>query len=602
MIETEKKAKAQKEKEKAKLVKEKAKAKAKLVKEKEKAKLVKEKEKAKLVKIQNGGNRYATNMYNYHKYMKMHKDLPYDVSNIDHFFANEATKFFNDAYTNKEVLHDTVYKDYSKEKYTPIIDKLVSSNKSNKFEEFWDNIVKLYTIGEYNIITTDVYEEMRASVAVDDLYDSRIMSKVCHNCIFLNGTLRFEICKPIQFSELDICNHITTYITKLLKFKQTSEYNDKYFLQNIGVVCANGGAHRLKLIITPDDEISIIDPDSISLNYSGYDEFFDNLYKIYKRLEKIEILVSHKKYSIVLPQLDSALNIQTMLSVGDIDRKGACTIISNLIVHVMVHMCISSKKAVNLISTTIVRKFILNTSVESFADGYLLFLYNIGFYNDPTNQPLINKPEVAETLEDFLKTLTLEMKGDDFLPGLYKKLFTKAKDSPQRIPLEKLSLISPMRSPVAVKKTRPTFLDMFKKTILPWKKGTKFNLKPDLENKTPIYVTNLGLMPFKTVCPLVPKLSQEDPFVLPEPFIKNVGDKELLENEIEKITKHEEHITGFIYAKIGEILIVKYTLDKLLPYFYLDLSDFKSSPDICIQKFGKGYVEFLKKKLENYNV
>jgi hypothetical protein len=75
-----------------------------------------------------------------------------------------------------------------------------------------------------------------------------------------------------------------------------------------------------------------------------------------------------------------------------------------------------------------------------------------------------------------------------------------------------------------------------------------------------------------------------------------------LENEIEKITKHEKHITEFIYAKIGEILIVKYTLDKLLIHFGVDLSVFKSFPDIYIQKFGKGYVEFLKKKLENYNV
>jgi hypothetical protein len=166
-------------------------------------------------------------------------------------------------------------------------------------------------------------------------------------------------------------------------------------------------------------------------------------------------------------------------------------------------------------------------------DGYLLFLYNIGFYNDPTNQPLINKPEVTKTLEAFLKTVTLEMEGDNYLTGLLKHY--TAKDSPQRIPLEKLSLISPMRSPVAVKKTRPTFLDMFKKTILPWKKGTKFNLKPDLENKTPIYVTNSGLMPFNTVCPIVPESSREDPFVLPEPFIKMLEIKNFWKTKLKKL-------------------------------------------------------------------
>jgi hypothetical protein len=67
-----------------------------------------------------------------------------------------------------------------------------------------------------------------------------------------------------------------------------------------------------------------------------------------------------------------------MLSVGN-GRVGACTILSTLLVHVMVYMRINSKKAVNLISTIIVRKFIMKESIEPFADGYLIFLYNLEF-------------------------------------------------------------------------------------------------------------------------------------------------------------------------------------------------------------------------------
>ena len=616
----------EKEKEKAKLMKEKAKLmkeKAKLMKDKAKAKLLKAKLlKAKLLKDkQIGGSSYAINMHNYHRYMEL-----YNSSNktrnkpVFEFYKEWANKALNKANENptSHLSHLKVYSDYSKYEDTDknIIDKLVSSDNNNKFEEFWDNITYLYDKQadlyktqqgglEFKIEERD-YEEMRVTVAVDASYENRINSNVFHNCIILDVYLGIEICDDMRFPLDNICEHIINYINKLLEFKKNN-YNDKYFLQDIGISCGDSG-HRLKLIITPADEISIIDPGSTSLSNSGYSTLFNNLYKLYK---KLEVTPLNNKSCIVFPQLDSALDIQYMLSVSE-DRMGACTIISNLIVHVMVNMRITSKKAVNLISTTIVRKFIMNISIESFADGYLLFLYNIAFYKNPGNKPFINNEDVKTNITNFFKNDVgdLEMRGDSMVLRIYNNIrrnFAHPVNSPQRVPLEKLQTTSPMRTPTI----KDPFLNIFKTIKLPWKKGTRFNLKKDLIHKTPIYDEKSGLMPFETYCNkfLVKSSETERPFVFTKKKRLTATDRDLLKKEIDGIEKHNEILLDFIYPKIGEVLIGKYGLPTLFDYFnnkrdsevHLDTAFFQKSPERTIRMIGEEYVAFLKTILESYS-
>jgi hypothetical protein len=584
-----------KQKAKAKLLKQKAKAKAKLLKEKEKDKLLKQKakakllkEKAKLLKTHNckikqigGYSDYVSKMIEHHNYLRLFEEEGKDPNYP--FYSNRAEEVLVEAEIRKP-FYLKVYTDYSTYEDNKI-DKLVSSDNNNKFEEFWDNITYLYNETEKKKeedfkIETEDYEEMRCNVALDTANDNRINSKIFHNCILLDASLTIEICNDINFPILKICEYIISYINKLLNFK--TKYNDKYFLQNISVRCEKKGSHRLKLIITPDDEISIIDPGSTSLKYDGGSGvLFDNLYKFYKQLE---VMPLHNNKYIVFPQLDSALDIQEMLSVSD-TRKGACTIISNLIVHVMVYMRITSKKAVHLISTTIVRKFILGIAVDKFADGYLLFLYNIGFCK-LKNTPLINNVDVKNDIADFFKSDVgdLKMIGDSLFDGIYNKIhrtFIPIK-SPIRIPLNKLPTLSPIiRLPTNEDPSSNQFLNIFKNIRLRWKRGTTFNLKPDsVENKTPIYYTESGLMPFKTLCPIVQIKSktEETPFECIENLIITNENIMLLEEEINMIAQHKANIfiSEYIYIKIGEFLIVKYGLDKLLSYLKLSDDFFKS--------------------------
>lgn len=563
------------EKEKAKLLKVKEKAKANLLK-------VKEKEKTKLLlKKHIGGDDYVINM-------KIHMR--------DYAKYKEPSIYLEKANINKEILHDVVYRPYSTDIEKNIINSLVSSESGNKFEYFWDNIVRLYEIGNFPKIKTAVYEEMRKAVAVD-IYDI-ISSKVFYNCVIIPSDLviQVETCDDLLELQEKINEHIIHNISSLLRFKQKL-YNDKYIIQNISLQCVNGGAHRLKIIITPDDYISFIDPNSSSLIYTGYSAMFDNLYIIYKSLESITFTVSGKDYTISCPQLDSTTNIQAMLSVGDSDRIGACTIISNLIIHVMIHMHVSSLKAINLISTTIVRKFLVNESVEPFADGYLIFLYNMSLCEN-TKKPLITLPDVKKNIDDYVKTVTLTFKDNSSNIGSF--------DFVDRVPLDKLADMSPIR-----KSTEPQVIpkkSFFSRIKLPWRTGTVFNLKEEFNKKTPIYYTSEGLMPFPTAVPLTPEKSSDVPFSIPS--LDNLDKdtllykKTLLENEINAIKANGNvFINLFINNKIGEILIIKYGIDVLQEFFkhksiFTSLFNLKKSTPRLLESIGNEYSNFLEKYKE----
>jgi hypothetical protein len=211
---------------------------------------------------------------------------------------------------------------------------------------------------------------------------------------FIKKAFKLEICNSILSNIRLVCAHIKTYITKMISFMKMKNI-DRYIIQNVVVVCnKRNAAHRLMIVISPNDtesnlvrEIALIDPGSRSV-YKTSDFLYQITHQIYKCLDNNKITTSDDKtsYRIECPQLDSITSIQTMLSVNE-KRTGACTVVTYLIVNVMVYMRINSQEALNIISATIVKKFILGQSIVNFADGYLLYLYNV----IDIKQPLLHK-------------------------------------------------------------------------------------------------------------------------------------------------------------------------------------------------------------------
>ena len=621
-IKEKEKAKATKEKEKAKAIKEKEKAKAIKEKVKKKAKAIKEKEKAKAIKE------------------KAHKKMKNEKISIKYRGGSEENTGCNQWNADGLILRNTSY-------IEQIFTELIKSEKTNKFEFFWDSITEFYKkikdqvskdkfysaqkiYYSTGIICEQIYEHMRMFVAFGDNPNdhSVLLGLRIYPCsFFIRKNIIIKICNNIPFNINLICEYLKDYIKNIIDFKiNNDELLKKYIIQNITIYCTSDVSHRLILVITPTDtedtndvEIAIIDPGSFSTNYTG-DVLFDTTYKIFKCLDKKDITAHNgRKYKIVCPQLDSVMDVQLMLSVGN-NREGACAIIAYLIVNTMIYMKIKAREAIQLISTIIVRKFMLQESIVSFADGYLLYLFNI--HKSPHLRPtckMDDDEEANKKLEErffeLISKKVVKETGSSFFVdfGVVKNAIKSYISSPYsiRVPFEKIESYSGEQ--VVLEDTPAIKTPWYLEHNIRWLfKGV------DVVNITPIYVPEEGLVPFKTVYPITPfttevRINYTDGYktidrvdsiynFTPVIYTNKNDIIQLVQKELTAIKTDNQFIQNFINLKIGEMIYLKVKpvfrwvyFSKFLKQIYPDFNySYETLGNSAfISKIGESYIDSL---------
>lgn len=448
----------------------------------------------------------------YYKNQYEHAKLYQNMEDIKFFY--KRYKEFKKQTAIAEPIYVKMFRDYSKFslRHKNILRNLTVSNKKNTFEEFWDNITELYKASGYSDISTKEYEEMRVTNALDAQYFSKIQYGVFPNCIVIHPLDNFELNDRFQVQL--VCTKLTKYFTNLLNFINTK----KYIIQDLGLP-----DHRISCVISRN-EIAIIDPNSMLIE--SVESYIDNT-NLFKCIDNTKIKTKNGlEYTIVCPQLHSMTNILTLLNVSS-KRIGACTIVARMIPQVMIYMKIPALKAIQIITTEIVRKLLLHKSIVPFADGYTTFLYNIGSYRDTI--PIMEdekKPYIALVNKFFTKY------------GFSKpKLFSKNTD----------------------------YFAVFMAQL-----NTNKFYRTDKPKNNKIYIHRNGLMPFKTYWPITSVPVKNMPVdtngkLCLIPIIEKKNAKTLLNRELDAIrsvkNKHE------VYKKIGEILYLKYGKENIDKYF-----------------------------------
>jgi hypothetical protein len=511
-----------------------------------------------------------------------------------------------------------------------LIEPLLTPSHTNRIEPFFDKIQEIYKLKlelDNKPIDDETYEFMRLSNIFDYYSGNPILNRVFRECILIPKVFALQVCNYIKmnakFQILVNAFLIRNHVEKIIDFAIQNNFTDKYIIQDVRVDCKDKGGHQLKIVISPDKTISFIDPNSQFITeHIDTNVLFYNLTEMYKELEKEDnqIKRSGGKWAFIMPQLDSLSNIQSMLSVNN-KRIGACTIVSILIAHIMIYMKISALKAVSLLSTIIVRKFLLRESIVPFADGYTVFLYNLFSYNRSPKEPLSFRPKIRKKLVDFVNVNEMEFSIEyNYNENLWKiakeltdlkkigdfmmKYVTKNKASIIRTPLRKIDTISAVKA-VAVDDDKK--IKLYKNFSVPWNKK-KFDLVEKIDAKTPLFSTDTGLMPFeKTVYKITPSL-EINKIEKDANRILNTTNKnetiEMLTKEIDAIDVDKDQkrtyknpntiLRNSIILKIGEILYSNKINEKYIKekHEFLDFKD-EFGMKILLNKLGNKYYKHL---------
>ena len=249
-------------------------------------------------------------------------------------------------------------------------------------------------------------------------------------------------------------------------------------------------------------------------------------------------------------------------------RVGACAIIAKLIPHVMVNMKVNSLKAIRIITTTIVRKFLLCESNIPFADGYTTFIYNMHSYSGK------EVPIMEDTAKPYMRLVANFVKENELEP-------------PQ----------------IISKETDLFALFMSKFTKDKFYRYSKVPTDLGVDVQTSLYIDKDGLMPFPTYWKLTEKKCNGMPkdgdkmCLIPQETVVNI---ELIKTELKSIMNKNKFIRRFIYIKIGEIIYLKYGKENTDVYLYQEGYRYlKNNIQKSIYVLGECYVTELKRLLHS---
>lgn len=513
---------------------------------------------------------YLYNKYyaDYYKTQYINSKLSQDIKVIK-VYEELYKQFEKDAAITKPI-YLKMFRDYSKMSVYQqnIIYNLTVSSTKNTFEEFWDNITGLYKSSGYNNISVKEYEEMRGTNALDSFYFSKIEYAIYPRCIVIHLLDTFEVNDKFQVQL--VCTKLNIYFTNLLNFTEIEKLNNKYIIQRLGTP-----NHAISCIIShsPYYEIAIIDPNSMLLEVTNH-----NITSLFKCIDNKKIKTAYgNEYTIVCPQLHSMVNIQGLLHVSS-KRIGACTIIAKLIPQVMIYMKVPSLKAIQIITTTILRKILSGESIVPFADGYTAYLFNIGSYRDPRHKiPIMEdekKPYIALAKKFFtkygFKKPNLFSKNTDYFAVFMGELNNNKfyRNSPTRSPIHEL----------------------------------------EIPKNKKLYIDRNGFMPFKTYWPITSVPVKNMPIdkngaLALIPILEQKNAKSLITNELNAIRSIKKHFMYSVYDKIGEILYLKYGKENINKYFNQKSCNISKDkdPGMYIHTLGTFYIQELKAILKKKN-